>query len=41
MRSGNRERTCLRLNSAVLTECHWNGVCGLGVKLEIVTLTAR
>jgi hypothetical protein len=25
--------TCLRRNSAVLTECHWKGVCGLGVKL--------
>jgi hypothetical protein len=32
---------CLRANSEVDTECHWKGVWGLGVKLEMVTLTAR
>ena len=31
----------MRRNSDVLTECHWNGVCGFGEKFEIVTLTAR
>jgi hypothetical protein len=30
----------LRSNSAVLTLCHWKGVCGLGVKLLMVTCTA-
>ena len=31
--NGNHRPTCLRKNSAVLTECHWKGVWGLGVKL--------
>ena len=29
-------KACLRSNSAVETECHWKGVWGLGVKLEMV-----
>ena len=39
--SACRSMACLRANSEVDTECHWKGVCGFGVKLEMVTFTAR